>query len=368
MNSSHTNTKDAASSRAGLLAPEQEEQLRKVAQSRSETGQRAMRALMLLRLHGGKTQSEVAQWFEVAERTVRYLVHDFRERGLDALDLRPSPQRRGKLTPEEERELRDHWDEDPPRHAKEAREQVLERYGKEYTVRGMAKMLRRFGLRYQRPRQTPRVADPEGQREFVAEYERLRDGLPDDEAVFFFDAVHPEHQVRPASRWCPGSWKPAVRAASGRNRVNVLGSVDLATGDFRGEVVASNVNGSHVLAFLMELAMSRPHLRRIHVFLDNAGYNRSRIAGLAEAALGGRIKLHFLPPYAPHLNPIERLWGMMHKWVTHNRWHPSFATFRERIVQFLEEVTERWDELKSYVTDNFRIVTHEGLTFVDGSA
>ena len=42
-------------------------------------------------------------------------------------------------------------------------------------------------------------------------------------------------------------------------------------------------------------------------------------------------------------------------------------TFRERIVQFLEEVTERWDELKSYVTDNFRIITHEGLTFVDGS-
>jgi hypothetical protein len=29
--------------------------------------------------------------------------------------------------------------------------------------------------------------------------------------------------------------------------------------------------------------------------------------------------------YAPHLNPTERLWGVMHKWVTHNR---HYATFK----------------------------------------
>ena len=26
-------------------------------------------------------------------------------------------------------------------------------------------------------------------------------------------------------------------------------------------------------------------------------------------------KLHFFPPYAPHLNPIERFWAVMHMWV-----------------------------------------------------
>ena len=37
-----------------------------------------------------------------------------------------------------------------------------------------------------------------------------------------------------------------------------------------------------------------------------------------------RIQLHFLPPYAPHLNPIERLWGVMHRHVTHNRFYSDF--------------------------------------------
>jgi hypothetical protein len=42
--------------------------------------------------------------------------------------------------------------------------------------------------------------------------------------------------------------------------------------------------------------------------------SREDRAGLAQP--GRRIKLHFIPPYCPHLNPIERLWGVMHRHVT----------------------------------------------------
>jgi DDE superfamily endonuclease len=33
---------------------------------------------------------------------------------------------------------------------------------------------------------------------------------------------------------------------------------------------------------------------------------------------GRRVTLHFIPAYCPHLNPIERLWGLMHKHLTQN--------------------------------------------------
>ena len=39
-----------------------------------------------------------------------------------------------------------------------------------------------------------------------------------------------------------------------------------------------------------------------------------------------RITLVFLPAYAPHLNAIERLWAVMHREVTHNRFHPTSGT------------------------------------------
>ena len=70
------------------------------------------------------------------------------------------------------------------------------------------------------------------------------------------------------------------------------------------------------------------------------------------------MKLHFLPAYAPHLNPIERLWGVMHKWVTHNRHYATFNQFTEAIFDFFRKtLPEKWPELRNTVTDNFRVVS-----------
>jgi transposase len=47
----------------------------------------------------------------------------------------------------------------------------------------------------------------------------------------------------------------------------------------------------------------------INLILDGAGYHRSN--EVKEAAKRFNIKLHYLPPYRPNLNPIKRLWKVM---------------------------------------------------------
>jgi transposase len=47
------------------------------------------------------------------------------------------------------------------------------------------------------------------------------------------------------------------------------------------------------------------------------------------------------PTYCPHLDPIERLWGLMHKHVTHNRCHATFADFKAAVLTFLREEVPR---------------------------
>ena len=59
-------------------------------------------------------------------------------------------------------------------------------------------------------------------------------------------------------------------------------------------------------------------MRLIHVFVDNASYHKADIVKEWLAAAGREIVLHFLPPYCPHLDPIERLWVLMQENVTHN--------------------------------------------------
>jgi hypothetical protein len=60
--------------------------------------------------------------------------------------------------------------------------------------------------------------------------------------------------------------------------------------------------------------------------------------------------------YCPHLNPIERLWGEMHRWVTHNTCYATKKEFSDAILKFLTEtVPNEFHKFRSRITDNFRI-------------
>ena len=47
--------------------------------------------------------------------------------------------------------------------------------------------------------------------------------------MVFADAVHPEHQHRPAHGWFPKDEKVAIKATSGRKRLSNHGAFDLET-------------------------------------------------------------------------------------------------------------------------------------------
>ena len=96
----------------------------------------------------------------------------------------------------------------------------------------------------------------------------------------------------------------------------------------------------------------------IHVFLDNASYHHAKLVKEWLSRPGRRIKLHFLPAFCPHLNPIERLWGVMHKNITHNKCYETCGEFAEATLVFLrDEIPRRWAEICDSVTDNFRIIS-----------
>ena len=128
--------------------------------------------------------------------------------------------------------------------------------------------------------------------------------------IIFLDAAHLEHQT-------PGSWlvsqdpKTAIKATSGRTQLNIQGALDLETFQFTF-VEGEKINAQAKRQMLKKLEAKNPARRVIHVFLDNACYHHAKILPSWFESSERRVKLHFLPPYAPHLNPIERLWGVTH--------------------------------------------------------
>ena len=188
----------------------------------------------------------------------------------------------------------------------------------------------------------------------MKKYEGLLNRLPADEVVMFGDAVHPTHAVRPVGCWAPKEVRVAVEQSSGRDRLNVHGAIDLETGKTAMRDVLT-VDAVSTIMLLMAIEAMYPGKRLVHLFLDNARYHHAKLVQAWLARPGCRIKLHFIPAYCPHLNPIERLWGLMHKHTTHNKCYSSFKDFSIAMLTFLrDDVPRNWGTYCDRVTDNFQ--------------
>jgi len=107
--------------------------------------------------------------------------------------------------------------------------------------------------------------------------------------------------------------------------------------------------------FLGEIRKEYPdHGKSLHVFLDNARYNRAY--SVQEKAELLNITLHYLPPYSPNLNLIERLWKFFKKKVVKNRYYETFDEFSDAIIAFFHGIGSHDRELETLLTLKFEII------------
>ena len=247
----------------------------------------------------------------------------------------------------------------------EIRAYIASEFGTRYSHSGCIKCLKRLGFEYRKPKALPQVADAVRQAKFIETYERLLKTLANDEAIYFADAVHPEYQSKPAFGWVKKGAKPAIKTTAGRGRVNIHGAVSLETFD-APFVEPATVDGKSAVQLLAKIEARNRDKSRIHVIWDNAPYHRGPDVRAFLARPSCRIHLIQLPPYCPHLNPIERLWKVMHQHVTYNRYYPTQKQFANAILRFFREtIPKHWPDFRDQVTDNFRIISHQNLRVLE---
>ncbi|MEE9273207.1 MAG: winged helix-turn-helix domain-containing protein, partial [Robiginitomaculum sp.] len=128
--------------------------------------------------------------------TARAWRRTYEAEGLSSLAISDYSKRTGHLGFEQEAELRIHLTAHPMRTSDEIRVYVEQTYGQKYSRPGAIKLMARLGFIWKKPKLLPLQASPEAQEKFIADYENLCTELPNDEAIVFVDAVHPEHQSR----------------------------------------------------------------------------------------------------------------------------------------------------------------------------
>jgi transposase len=343
----------------GFLDEASRRELIRLARSGLAEHRVARRANALVLLDRGMSCAAVAEVLLLDDDTVRSWLRLWQEQGNKGLREFHHEGRECRLTEEQQAKLKAWVTQTVPRSTREIGAWIERELGVEYQGRsGLIAVLHRLGFEHRKPEPVPTKADPEKQAAFIRDYEALLNRMQADEAVVFADAAHPTHAARPVGCWAPKEGPPiAVAQTSGRQRLNIHGAIDLETGATRMLEVAT-VNAISTIMLLTAIEAMHPGKRLIHVFLDNARYHHAKLVRAWLALPGRRIRIHFIPVYCPHLDPIERLWGLMHRHVTHNRCHPTFAQFKDAVLDFLrDEVPRKWRVFCDTVTDNFRIIT-----------
>ncbi len=102
-------------------------------------------------------------------------------------------------------------------------------------------------------------------------------------------------------------------------------------------MVEESVKSAHVVAFIDDLARNAPSDQLTVIVLDNASFHTG--ANIREKRQGWEEKnvlLRYLPPYAPHLNPIEALWKRLKCFLLPRRCYDSVTQLKQALLETLD--------------------------------
>ena len=227
-------------------------------------------------------------------------------------------------------------------------------FGIRYTVAGMNKWLHHHGFSYKKPKGVPHKFNLEMQQAFI-EYdnETLKSS---EDPVLFMDAVHPTQSTKLSYGWIRKGQDKVIETTGSRTRLNIIGALPLQNIVATMTEMYDTINSESMVRFFWKLKKEHyPLEQKVHLVLDGAAYHQSELVKNAAKVLN--IELHYLPPYSPNLNPIERLWKVTNEHVRNNIYFPSKSAFTSAIKEFFDATLPKVaGSLVSRITDNFQIL------------
>ena len=222
---------------------------------------------------------------------------------------------------------------------------VESKFNIKYSQSGMNNLLHKLGFTYKKPKLVPASADEEKKEEFLKFYQDFIENKPKDELLLFADGVHPQHNSMPSYGWIRKGEIRELQSNTGRSRLNIHGAMNAETFETTIIYSESNIDKYSTVSLLSQLKSVYPYAKKIHLILDNAKYHYSKeVINYADA---NNINLVYLPPYAPDLNLIERLWRIFKKNVLYNKFYEKFKDFKKACVDFFNNQKNYLSEIRS---------------------
>lgn len=162
--------------------------------------------------------------------------------------------------------------------------------------------------------------------------------------VLFFDESRFGTHSKIGHGWFKKGTRPRIKVKLGYQNFYLYSAVDHKGGESYS-LIMENVNTDCMNVYLQALS-TEYSLDKIALIVDGAGWHKSK-----RLIIPSNIKLIYLPPYSPELNPVERLWLYIKNNILKNKVYKSIDDLEVSLCDFLKSITQ--EKISSICAANY---------------
>ncbi|MHC1764715.1 MAG: IS630 family transposase [Verrucomicrobiia bacterium] len=294
----------------------------------------------------GEDPSEVMRSYGLCRTTIYPWLRKFNDEGWDALVEKIAQGPEPKLN-EKQRQRVKRWilGKDPRQYGFEfglwtrriVQTLIQEKMGIELGLTAVGRLLASLEITPQKPLRRAYERDPQAVDLWMKEtYPKLRKRAKRAGAmIFFLDEAGFQSDPPLGRTYGLKGTTPVVVTSGQRQSINVISAVN-ARGEFWAATYTGKLNAESFVAFLKDFMKGRP--TKVFLVVDGHPAHKANSVKAYVQSLKGRLELHFLPPYAPDLNPDEFVWSHMKTNGVSKKPLKKNASLRERVEQDIADL------------------------------
>ncbi len=358
------------------LTQDEIEQLKKIHKYTYNNSMRENRIRVVLAYDDEKSKEEIKELFLLDFKTIRCYINDFKQYRMDSIDFEDGRKKKSgnksDLNEQQINQVKQYLKDNIIAEAIEVQKYIKTEFNVNYSPSGTTALLHRLNFVYKKVVAVPQKGNTpkaiEKQLLFEQDYQQFKKNIDENDKIFFLDGVHPTHNTKAGFAWIEKGEEKVIETNSGRDRVNLNGAYDVINGDVIA-MSSKTVNTDSTLElFDIMIEANSTTEGNLYCFSDNARYYKSNMIQEAlKTEKYKRIKMIFIPPYSPNLNPIERVWKFFKKEVLENNFYKTFKEFKKAIDNFFQKELKSQtmkEKLKRFASDNFHIRHREKLLLI----
>lgn len=316
----------------------------------------AIRIRAVQRVEAGESPEVVIKALGFTRSLIYEWLAKYREGGVDALRRRKAPGKTPKLRGNQLQKIYRLVVGVDPRQLKFefalwTRGMVRELIRREFKINmsevSVGRLLKKLGLSPQRPTHRALQRDDLSVFKWMAEdFPTIRKLAKEQNAeIFFGDESSVRSDYHSGTTWAPIGKTPVVKTTASRHKVNLISAISP-----RGAMHFMATEGSVTSAVFIDFLKRLLHKanRPLFVIVDNHAVHRSKEVQEFVKSKEGKLRLFFLPPYSPELNPDEHVWNYLKNHKIGRQSTKNGFELSKRVESIMRSLQKLPEKIKSF--------------------